>query len=491
MWRPSGGAASLYRSALPRSPRAPRRRRRGGVPAPARRGRRPGRAGHRPLRRRLGARRRRRGRGAHRQPEGRRGGAEGQPRGAWTARGARTCASAAARARRACRSRGRCRASGPFSLRRAADRGRRARRRLARALARARLHPELGRDTRLGTSVDRRGAARSSTAAAGRCDRALRRRRRRRGRQGAAPPPSGSPRSSTSTPTTCNSASRPRRGPLPARDHAARGRLRQGRGRADRGPGRVAEPHEGLARPVSDVRADAARDRRAGHLRAGRGVGWAAWPRRHRRPVGARALLRGAARGHADAAGADPLSRDGRGGEDARPQGRQARRVAAHAARPRRADRGRAGAGGASRRARWRWSSLPPATCWRSPTGPRTTSTARCRAAIRPGRPSRSSARRRCCATGWIRRPCRLPADDRGRGQVVSQLRGRRGRRGAVQHRLRAELQHRLRLAGRPPAARRPADVALRFGLGEKLERACRWPMPTSPPPATTSARRR
>ena len=116
------------------------------------------------------------------------------------------------------------------------------------------VHPELDRDTRLGTSLDRprRGEILDRDGRA-LVDRALRRRRRRRGRQGARR--ATAERIAALVDVDADELAAAHRGraegPLPARDHAARGRVRQGRGRADRGPGRLAEPHEGLARPVA------------------------------------------------------------------------------------------------------------------------------------------------------------------------------------------------------------------------------------------------
>ena len=338
------------------------------------------------------------------------------------------------------------------------------------------VHPELGRDTRLGT-VARPAAARQDPRSrrAGARDRALRRRRRRRGRQGAALDRRADRRPRRRRRRRPPAAHRRRaRGPLPARDHAARGRLRQGRGRADGGPGRLAEPDEGLARPLEHLRAHAARDRRAGDRRAGRGIGRAAWPRATSPASrGSSARVRGAARRHADAPGADPLPR---------PPAVRRRRSPA-----RRGKRGRSlrtrldlatqtaaetGAGRASRRARWSSSSPRPATCWRPPTARRTTSTARSRAAIRPGSTFKvvsTAALLRDGLDHGDRR--RLPADDRGRGQVVSQLRGRRGR-------ARCRSARTSRRAATPPSSRSPtvcsATTCRRwrcaFGLGEKLE---------------------
>ena len=73
------------------------------------------------------------------------------------------------------------------------------------------------------------------------------------------------------------------------------------------------------------------------------------------------------------------------------------------------------------------------------------------------------------------RRDGRLPGHARRRRQVVPQLRGRRRRRGAVPRGLRAELQHRVRLARRPARARRDLTrgrARLRAGRAARAGRA-------------------
>ena len=304
-------------------------------------------------------------------------------------------------------------------------------------------------------------------------DRALRGRRRRRGRQGArARPRSGSPRSSTSTPTSCQqrieAAPKGRFLPVITLRAAAFAKVEDeltvvpgvslNRTKASLAPSTTfARTLLGTVGPVTAEQVE----KSGGRLAAGDVAGQS----------GLQRAVRRAARGHADAAGADPLPRHGRRGEDARPQARQARAVAAHAARSRRADRGRAGAGGRRRRARWRWSSRRPATCSRSPTAPRTTSTARCRAAIRRVRPSRSSARPRCCATGSTRRPSST-------ARRRSRSRASRSATSRAAPPARCRSAPTSRRAATPRSSRSPTACGATtcptrrcdFGLGEKLE---------------------
>ena len=222
------------------------------------------------------------------------------------------------------------------------------------------------------------------------------------------PPPRRrrSPRRSTSTAT-----SSPRRiraaGDgrfVPVITLRARG-LRRGGGAGHGDRGRLAQPHDGAARAVQRLRPGAARHGRPGHGGAARARPRAARGRRRDRAVRARAGPRRAPRRRAGAQRRAAPARVGDRGAAARAPRRPARAAAAHAAGPRRADGGRDRARHARARRRSSPCSRPPATCWPSRTGPRTArTTARCSAATRPARRSRSSAPPRCSRPASTRR---------------------------------------------------------------------------------------
>ena len=182
--------------------------------------------------------------------------------------------------------------------------------------------------------------------------------------------------------------------------HAAGLRVRreEGRPRRDRRPAddrrhRALGPTKGFARAVLGTVGPVTAEQLE-RLGPTYGPGGGGRPDRPRGP------LREAARRHADAEGHHPPERR-RGRRHARRPPRDAGRGGAHDPRPRRADRGRAGARQtAGRRPRSSPCGRRPATSSRSPTGRRTRrSTARSAAATRRARRSRSSARPRSCAT--------------------------------------------------------------------------------------------
>ena len=80
----------------------------------------------------------------------------------------------------------------------------------------------------------------------------------------------------------------------------------------------------------------------------------------------------------------------------------------------------------------------------------------------------------------------RLPEDHHRRGQGVQELRGRGGRRGALRPRLRAVVQHRLRLAGQAPGARTRSRAP-----GATSASGARAPARYRPAATRSSARRR
>ena len=107
----------------------------------------------------------------------------------------------------------------------------------------------------------------------------------------------------------------------------------------------------------------------------------------------------------------------------------------------------------------------------------------------RPARRSRSSPPRRCCATGLkTSDTVDVPEDaSRSSGKVVQELRGRGGGRGALRPRLRAVVQHGVRLARQAPG--RPTRCTR---TGARLRpRAHRAPARSRPAATRSSARRR